>query len=443
MDNFETPEQRLRKIQNELNTAKAQTVPADVEKTPEQAENAASETEIPVSDGESENAEPTVRDADAESGEKRSDGTDSEVPAPQRPQKFTSPKNENRHRNGVSSAVLITLTAISAAIAIFSTCVAMVALRKAENQPKASVEIKQSSDEPKHEEPTESDGSSKAAIQKILPSVVEIMTKKTSGSGGGSGVIMTSDGYILTNAHVIDSARAVEVRDNEDNYYHATVVGYDSESDVGVIKIEGTFTPAEFANSETVEVGDTVIAIGTPYDSALFQTATKGMVSAIRNSVEFKNLGITADVIQHDATINSGNSGGPLINLSGQVIGLNSLQIAGEFKNLGFALRINGVLNYAKQIIENGKIEKPMLGVTVKANADGGLWVGAVVKGGAAEQAGVLENDIIRAIDDVEVNDTDDLSAYLKTKRVGDTVELTVERNGEELKLKAVLKSSK
>ena len=254
---------------------------------------------------------------------------------------------------------------------------------------------------------------------------------------------MTSDGYILTNAHVIDSARAVEVRDNEDNYYHATVVGYDSESDVGVIKIEGTFTPAEFANSETVEVGDTVIAIGTPYDSALFQTATKGMVSAIRNSVEFKNLGITADVIQHDATINSGNSGGPLINLSGQVIGLNSLQIAGEFKNLGFALRINGVLNYAKQIIENGKIEKPMLGVTVKANADGGLWVGAVVKSGAAEQAGVLENDIIRAIDDVEVNDTDDLSAYLKTKRVGDTVELTVERGGKEIKLKAVLKSSK
>lgn len=356
MDNFETPEQRLRKIQNELNTAKAQTFPADAEKAAENAESETDAAEIPVPDGESENAEPMVRDADAESGEKRSDGTDSEVPAPQKPQKFTSPKNENRHRNGVS-AVLITLTTISAAIAIFSTCVAMVALRKAENQPKASVEIKQSSDEPKHEEPTESDGSSKAAIQKILPSVVEIMTKKTSGSGGGSGVIMTSDGYILTNAHVIDSARAVEVRDNEDNYYHATVVGYDSESDVGVIKIEGTFTPAEFANSETVEVGDTVIAIGTPYDSALFQTATKGMVSAIRNSVEFKNLGITADVIQHDATINSGNSGGPLINLSGQVIGLNSLQIAGEFKNLGFALRINGVLNYAKQIIENGKIE--------------------------------------------------------------------------------------
>jgi len=253
MDNFETPEQRLRKIQEELNTAKAQTFPADAEKTAENAESETDAAEIPVPDGESENAEPTVRDADEESGEKRSDGTDSEVSAPQRPQKFTSPKNENRHRNGVS-AVLITLTAISAAIAIFSTCVAMVALRKAENQPKASVEIKQSSDEPKHEEPTESDGSSKAAIQKILPSVVEIMTKKTSGSGGGSGVIMTSDGYILTNAHVIDSARAVEVRDNEDNYYHATVVGYDSESDVGVIKIEGTFTPAEFANSETARL---------------------------------------------------------------------------------------------------------------------------------------------------------------------------------------------
>ena len=138
MDNFETPEQRLRKIQNELNTAKAQTFPADAEKTAENAESETDAAEIPAPDGESENAEPTVRDADAESGEKRSDGTDSEVPAPQRPQKFTSPKNENRHRNGVS-AVLITLSAISTAIAIFSTCVAMVALRKAENQPKASV----------------------------------------------------------------------------------------------------------------------------------------------------------------------------------------------------------------------------------------------------------------------------------------------------------------
>ena len=136
MDNFETPEQRLRKIQNELNTAKAQTSPADDEKTAENAESETDAAEIPVSDGESE--EPQICEADAESGKERSDGTESEVPAPQRPQKFTSPKNENRHRNGVS-AVLITLTAISAAIAIFSTCVAMVALRKAENPPKTSV----------------------------------------------------------------------------------------------------------------------------------------------------------------------------------------------------------------------------------------------------------------------------------------------------------------
>ena len=146
MDNFETPEQRLRKIQEELNTAKAQTVPADVEKTPEQAENAESETdaaEIPVPDGE--NEEPQTCETDAVNGKEPHNETESEVPAPQRPQKFTSPKNENRRRNGVS-AVLITLTAISTAIAIFSTCGTMVALRKAENQPKASVEIKQSSD---------------------------------------------------------------------------------------------------------------------------------------------------------------------------------------------------------------------------------------------------------------------------------------------------------
>ena len=153
MDNFETPEQRLRKIQNELNTAKAQTFPADAEKTAENAESETDAAEIPVPDCENENEEPQTCETDAVNGKEQHNETESEVPSPQRPQKFTSPKNENRRRNGVS-AVLITLTAISTAIAIFSTCVAMVALRKAENQPKASVEIKQSSDEPKHEEPT-------------------------------------------------------------------------------------------------------------------------------------------------------------------------------------------------------------------------------------------------------------------------------------------------
>ncbi len=432
MNSFETPEQRLRKIQEELDSAKAEQIRVD----------AKTEADGRFSSADGEPLTPTADEKGDAGDAARAETAENAAFEPRQEQRFASPGSENKQKS-VLTAVLTALTAISVAVAVFSACVAMVALRKAGNQPKTSVEIKQAGDEPKHEEPTESDGSSKAAIRKILPSVVEIITKKTGGSGGGSGVIMTSDGYILTNAHVIDSARTVEVRDNENNYYRATIVGYDSESDVGVIKIEGTFTPAEFADSETVEVGDTVIAIGTPYDSALFQTATKGMVSAVRNSVEFKNLGITADVIQHDATINSGNSGGPLIDLNGRVVGLNSLQITGNFKNLGFALRINGVLNYAKQLIESGRIEKPMLGVTVKANADGGLWVGAVVQNGAAEKAGVRENDVIKAIDGVEVNDTDDLSAYLKTKRVGDTVELTVERNGEELKLKEVLKSSK
>ena len=167
------------------------------------------------------------------------------------------------------------------------------------------------------------------------------------------------------------------------------------------------------------------------------------MVSAVRNTVTFENLGITADVIQHDATINSGNSGGPLINLNGEVVGLNSVQIAGEYKDLGFALRINTVLNYAKQIIETGDVEKPMLGVTVKADADGGLWVGALTEGGAAEKAGVKVGDVIKAADGKEVEDVSDLSAYLKTKRVGDEIELTIERDGETLTVTAVLKSSK
>ncbi len=274
-----------------------------------------------------------------------------------------------------------------------------------------------------------------------MPSVVEIITKTQKGSGGGSGVFMTEDGYILTNAHVIDTATSITVRDYEDNFYHALVVGYDTESDVGVIKIEGDFTAAEFGNSDTVATGDTVIAIGTPYSSSLFMTATRGMVSAVR-AVELEELNISAEVIQHDATINQGNSGGPLINLEGQVIGINSFKISGEYNNLGFALKINSVLNYAKQIMEKGDVEKPTLGLTVNKNSDGGLWVGGVTEGGAADKAGVKEGDIIKSVDGIETNDTETLVDVLKTKKVGQTVELIIERNGREITLKAVLKSS-
>ena len=451
--NFETPEQKLEKIREEINAAKAVSDGRVASEADEAAENggaydcAAEQSPSDRSAEEPNKGETETVDGSAETDTANGYGEAKTEPLPRpaynQPQvRFTAPQREKKSGKA-AFAVMITLTAVSLAVAILSSCIALLAYKRAENAPRGNVEIKQSNDDPPREEKTEENGTAGAAIAKVLPSTVEIITLKASGSGGGSGVIMSEDGYILTNAHVIDSAKSVRVRDNEDNYYYATVIGYDSESDVGVIKIEGTFTPAEFADSETVKVGDTVIAIGTPFDSVLFQTATKGMVSAVRNTVTFENLGITADVIQHDATINSGNSGGPLINLNGEVVGLNSVQIAGEYNDLGFALRINTVLNYAKQIIETGDVEKPMLGVTVKADADGGLWVGALTEGGAAEKAGVKVGDVIKAADGKEVEDVSDLSAYLKTKRVGDEIELTIERDGETLTVTAVLKSSK
>lgn len=270
-----------------------------------------------------------------------------------------------------------------------------------------------------------------SAINKALPSIVYIEVNGRYSSGSGSGVIMTEDGYILTCAHVISGASQISVMTNDGQTYEASLVGYDETEDIGVIKIEGTFTPAEFGDSDKIVAGQEVIAIGTPYSKMFFQTSTKGIVSAVRDNMTFSSLNLTLDVIQHDAAINSGNSGGALINMYGQVIGINSIKMSGEYENLGFAIQINEALDYAQQIIANGSVEKPVLGITAQTYGNaGGVLVASVTEGSGAEAAGLQPNDIITNIDGQKVNTLDELSAILSDKEVGDSVTLTVFRSG-------------
>lgn len=285
--------------------------------------------------------------------------------------------------------------------------------------------------------------SSEQVVQKVLPSVVQIEATNQAGISGGSGVIMSEDGYIITNAHVVEDARSITVTTNDKNEHQAELIAYDSESDVGIIKIEGTFTPATFGDSSKVVPGEEVLAIGTPYSSDLFQTVTKGVVSAKRDSLTFSSLGLTINVIQHDAAINSGNSGGPLVNMYGQVIGINSVKISGLYENLSFALQINNVLSVASDLISKGAVEKPVIGITGRTESGiRGVLVVELTEGGAAKDAGIQVNDVITKFNDIRIRSIEELTSEIRKMKIGDQINLSVIRDGEMLSFTLDLRSS-
>ena len=274
-------------------------------------------------------------------------------------------------------------------------------------------------------------------IKKVSPSVVtvsvEVASAQGQGSGFGTGIIYTGNGYILTNAHVVEDALSISVKDYDGKTYEATLVGMDTDSDVAVIKIEAEgLTPAEFGKSSQLVPGDKVIAIGTPYVQNMEYTATEGMVSALRESVNFTDLGYMLDLIQHDAAINSGNSGGPLINIYGQVVGINTIKISGTYENLGFALQIDAVLPLAEELMNNGKIVRPGIGITgstYSADDITGVYVHSVVEGSPAEAAGLRVGDVIIKANDTEIDSINRLKNLINACKVGDTVEITYLRD--------------
>ena len=264
-------------------------------------------------------------------------------------------------------------------------------------------------------------------------------------SGAGSGVIISSDGYILTCAHVVDGASTITVT-IDDKDYTATLVGEDTTSDVAVIKIDATgLTPATVGDSDSLKVGQSVMAVGNPLGE-LGGTVTGGMISALNRSVTIQGTSSTntMSLIQMDASVSPGNSGGGLFNMSGELVGIvNAKSSSSDAEGLGFAIPINDAIKVAQQLLENGYVTgRPYLGITYLGVEDAqtaaqlgvnayGVYVVEVVKGGPAERAGLQSGDRIVSIDGTEIGTKDDLGTLMQKHAAGDTLNITIARNGQ------------
>ena len=264
-------------------------------------------------------------------------------------------------------------------------------------------------------------------------------------SGAGSGVIISSDGYILTCAHVVDGASNITVTIG-DKDYTATLVGEDTTSDIAVIKIDADgLTPATVGNSDSLKVGQSVMAVGNPLGE-LGGTVTGGMISALNRSVTIQGSSSvnTMSLIQMDASVSPGNSGGGLFNMNGELVGIvNAKSSSSDAEGLGFAIPINDAIKVAQELLENGYVTgRPYLGITYLAVTDAqtasqlgvnayGVYVVEVVKGGPAEKAGLQAGDRIVSVDGTEIASKDDLGTLMQKHAAGDTLSITIARDGQ------------
>lgn len=278
--------------------------------------------------------------------------------------------------------------------------------------------------------------------QKVIPSVVCIQNLQTARSatlqtaGEGSGIIMTSDGYIITNAHVVNGASSLKVIASDGKSYDAKLIGIDTSTDLALIKIEATgLTSAEFGDASQLQVADTVMAIGNPGGLEFNSSVTVGYVSALGRSIETA-AGYTMHAIQTDAAINPGNSGGALVNMYGQVIGINSSKIvATGFEGLGFAITINEAQPIINDLKNNGYVkDRAMLGISYKMidemmsnfyKIKVGLYVQSINSENVTN-AGIEKGDVITQVEGKDITAATDLISILKTKKPGETIALTV-----------------
>lgn len=282
----------------------------------------------------------------------------------------------------------------------------------------------------------------------------------------GSGVIYTTangKGYIVTNNHVISGAAKVKVILASGKTIAAKVVGKDSTSDLAVLSIDSKYVTqtASFGDSSSLQSGQTVIAIGSPEGSEYASTVTQGIISSPSRTITYNSNQMT--VIQTDAAINSGNSGGALVNSDGQVIGINSMKLSSSssgdsVEGMGFAIPSNEVVTIVNQLVKKGKITRPQLGIKVAAIAElnsyykkqlgistslkKGLYVASVTSGSTAASAGIKKGDVITAADGKTVNDVATLHSILYSHNVGDKVKITVNRNGKTMTFTVTLQAS-
>ena len=277
--------------------------------------------------------------------------------------------------------------------------------------------------------------------EKVNPSTVLVVADKGEQASIGTGVIMTADGYIITNAHVISGGKDCWIALDTGYTYDAKLVGYSEERDLAVLKaVDAADLPAaSFGDSDLCRMGDTVYAIGNPLGVELRGTLTDGIISAINRDVQVDGRVMT--LLQTTAALNNGNSGGPLINEYGQVVGINTLKMSGNgsemeatVEGLGFAVPISDACFVVNDIIANGRFRGvPVLGVMVIESTDNGgqVSVYTVSEGGGAEEAGLLPGDVLLRADGQTLHSIHDLMAVRRTHLVGDTMTLTVLRDGQ------------
>ena len=301
--------------------------------------------------------------------------------------------------------------------------------------------------------PQEGGLSLQAIYEKNIDSVVSIRCALPEGTASGTGVIFSRDGYIVTNCHVVEHARSISVLLTDGRDYPAAIVGTDTVSDLAVLYIDAKgLTSAAFGNSDALRVGDAVAAIGDPLGVELRGTMTDGIVSAINREVAVSGRKMT--LIQTNTALNSGNSGGPLINCYGQVIGINTLKI-GAFvdsagvEGIGFAIPSTTVKEIVDQLVQQGYVSgRPRLGIECTEVSSyyqqfyrlpAGIRVVSLSDGGPAEAAGLQVGDILLSMDGIRVATLDELNAQLYIHQVGDRVTLTVYRGGKQLELTLTL----
>ena len=308
-----------------------------------------------------------------------------------------------------------------------------------------------------------------AVANKVLPSIVGISVEYTVNSffgqsgtaqASGSGIIISEDGYILTNNHVINStssnsfyqiteANNLKVKlYNDDTEYEAKVVGSDAQTDLAVIKIEKTgLTAAELGDSDSVQVGEFAMAVGNPL--GLQSSISCGIISAKNREVPDSETNTTYNVIQTDAAINSGNSGGALVNADGKVIGINTLKLSGTgIEGIGFAIPINSTIDVYKELISNGKISRPYIGITgidldektaKKNNLVEGIYVKSVDNFSAAEKSGIQPGDVIIEVEGISIKTMNELNTVKNKHSVGDKLKLKINRDGKEKEITLTL----
>lgn len=304
---------------------------------------------------------------------------------------------------------------------------------------------------------------------KVLPSVVGIKVEfsvssiyyrnlNSTASAEGSGIIISEDGYILTNNHIINSSSNSSYYEvskankvsiylyNDETAYEGTIVGSDEQTDLAVIKIDKTgLTVAELGDSDSVQVGEFAMAVGNPL--GMQSSVSTGTISAVNRKVT--NEGNTFNLIQTDTAINSGNSGGALVNSKGQVIGINTLKMSGSgIEGMGFAIPINSAKPIYEQLIQYNKVKRPYIGITGRdldeatAKANNlvvGIYVLSIEEFSAAEKVGIKIGDVITSIDGTKVTTMDKLNEIKNSHQIGDEVTLTIYRNGSEKQIKIIL----